>query len=265
MIARRPRFSPWSWLWLLAAAVYFLVPLYGTLEFSMETGNGHYGLDAYQVIVNDPAFKDSFLLSLRLAVETVILAMILMVPTVYWIHLKLPKMRRGMDFIAMLPFVVPPIALGDGLIKLYHPLTWLIASPQILVLVYVILTLPFTYRSLDAGLRAIDLHTLTEAAQSVGARWPTILLRVILPNLRSAVLSSAFLTVTIVMGEYTLGRLLLFNTFAVYVQYTGETKAQPAAALAIISFGLTWMAMLGILVLGRRLGPRQQPQLGGTR
>ncbi|MDQ2830884.1 MAG: spermidine/putrescine ABC transporter permease, partial [Chloroflexota bacterium] len=130
--------------------------------------------------------------------------------------------------------------------------------------IYVILALPFTYRSLDAGIRAIDLHTLTEAAQSVGASWTTILLRVILPNLRFAMLSSAFLTITLVMGEFTISSLLLFNTFAVYVEYTGETKANPAAALAMISFALTWAAMLGVLWLGRGIG-RRQVQIGGTR
>ena len=43
-------------------------------------------------------------------------------------------------------------------------------------------------------MRAIDLQTLTEAAQSLGAGWITILLRVLLPNMRYAMLSAAFLT-----------------------------------------------------------------------
>src|SRR5436305_13024642 len=111
-------------------------------------------------------------------------------------------------------------------------------------------------------MRAIDLHTLTEAALSVGARWPTVLMRVILPNLRSAMISSALLTVTLVMGEYTMASLLLFPTFAVYVQYIGVTKANPAAALAIISFGLTWVTMAAFLLIGRSSGPRRATQLG---
>ncbi|GAC1445876.1 MAG: ABC transporter permease [Chloroflexota bacterium] len=259
------RLTPWNIFWLVLAALYFLVPLYATAEFSLETGRHQYGFDSYRVILHDSAFWTSFWFSVKLAVETVVIGTLLMVPTVYWVNLKLPRLRRVMDFIAVLPFVVPPVALAVGISRLFHPVTWLISTPQLLVLAYVILALPFTYRSLDAGMRAIDLHTLTEAAQSVGASWPVVLVRVILPNLRTAILSSAFLTITLVLGEYTMASLLLFNTFAVYVEYTGETKANPAAALAIISFVLTWAAMLMVLYLSRGVGTRQRAQIGGVR
>jgi putative spermidine/putrescine transport system permease protein len=258
------RLTPWNILWLILAVLYFLVPLWGTLEFSLETGVGKYGFDAYRQILNDSQFWDSFLFSFKLAVATVAVSTILMVPTVYWVHLRLPKIRPVMDFLAILPFVVPPIVLAVGVEQLFHPFIWLISGPQILVFVYVILVLPFTYRSLDAGMRSIDLQTLTEAAQSVGARGSTVLLSVILPNLVYAMLSAAFLSLTLVMGEYTISSLLLFNTFPVYIQYVGDTQAQPAAALAMISLLLTWAAMLGILLIGRGVG-RRQVQVGGAR
>lgn len=243
--------SPWSIFWLILAALYFLVPLYGSLEFSLETGHGHYGFDAYRSILNDPQFKDSFLLSLRLAIFTVIISTILMVPTVYWVNMKLPKLRRVMETIAVLPFVVPPVVLAVGILRLFANFTWLLSGPQVLVVSYVILALPYTYRSLDAGMRAIDLRTLTEAAQSMGANWVIVLWRIVLPNLRFAMLSAAFLTVTLVMGEYTMSSLMLFNTFSVYMNYIGGSQANPAAALAMISLALTWAAMLAILFIGR--------------
>ena len=261
---RSLRLTPANIFWLVLAALYFLVPLYGSAEFSLEEGHGTYGFDAYRVILQDPAFRDSFLLSLQLAIATVAISIVLMVPTVYLVNLRFPRVRRVIDLIAVLPFVVPPVALAVGVLRLFQPLTWLISGPQILVFVYVILALPFSYRSLDAGMRAIDLHTLTEAAQSLGAGWLTVLLRVILPNMRFAMLSASFLTITLVMGEYTISSLMLFNTFAVYVEYIGETKANPAAALAMISFGLTWAAMLGVLFLGRGVG-RREAQIGGAR
>jgi putative spermidine/putrescine transport system permease protein len=256
----------WNVFWLVLAALFFLLPLYATAQFSLQTVPGKYGFDAYRTILNDPAFKDSFLLSFKLAVATVVISTILMVPTVYVVNLKLPKIRPVMDFIAVLPFVVPPIVLADGILRLFNrpSLTWLISGPHILVLAYVILALPFTYRALDAGMRAINLRTLTEAAQSVGASWITILVRIILPNLRYAMLAGAFLTVTLVMGEFTMSSLMLFHTFAVYVEYKGETQAEPAAALTVISFALTWAAMLGLLFLGRGVG-RRQAQIGGTK
>ncbi len=236
------------------AALYFLVPLYSTLQFSLDTGPHTYGFKWYAQIFADPMFRTSFLFSLRLAIETVVIGLVLMVPTVYWVHLRLPQLRPLMDVITILPFVVPPVALVVGLAGVFNVMPWLLANSQILAFIYVIFALPFTYRSLDAGMRAIDVRTLTEAAQSVGAPgWKTLLF-VILPNIRTAMLGGAFLTVAIVMGEYTISSLLLFNTFAVYMQYIGGTEAQPAAALAIISFTLTWGAMMGLFLLSRRRG-----------
>ena len=261
---RRGRFTLWDIVWLVLAALYFLVPLYGTAEFSLETGVGKYGFDAYTKTLQDPMFQDTFLLSLKLALATVAISIILMVPTVYWVNLRLPRLRRTMDIIAVLPFVVPAVTLAVGTLKQFQSLPWLISGPQILVLVYVILAMPFTYRSLDAGMRGIDVHTLTEAAQSLGANWTTVLLRVILPNLRSAIISAAFLTITLVLGEYTIASLMLFNTFSIYMNEIGQSQANQAAALAMISLLLTWAALLGILFLGRG-ADRRQVQIGGTR
>ena len=238
------------------AALYFLVPLYSTLQFSLETGAHAYGFKWYSYIFNDPMFRTSFLFSLRLAVETVVIGMVLMVPTVYWVHLRLPQVRPVMDLITILPFVVPPVALVVGLSGVFNIMPWLLSSSQILAFIYVILALPFTYRSLDAGMRAIDVRVLSEAAQSVGAPGWKTLLYVILPNMRTAMRGAAFLTLAIVMGEYTISSLLLFNTFAVYIYYIGNTTANPAAALAIISFALTWGAMMGLFFLSRTRGTR---------
>ncbi|MGQ0571792.1 MAG: ABC transporter permease [Armatimonadota bacterium] len=259
------KFSLWRIVWLLLGAAYFIVPLAATAEFSLRAGGGRYDFSAYNAIFRDARFHESFWLSFRLALETIAIALLLVVPTAYWVHLRFPRLRPIVEFISVLPFVVPPIVLVVGLLNVYRGAPqFLIATPQILVAGYVVLALPYIYRSLDAGLGAIDVHTLTEAAQSLGAGWTTILFRIILPNLQAAVLGSSFLTLAIVMGEFTLANVLLFSTFSVYINYIGETQATPAAALTLISFGITWIAMLGILVLGRQLGGRQV-QIGGTR
>lgn len=249
--------SFWSWFWLTMAALYLLVPLYSTLQFSLQVGPHRYGLGWYSYILNQPEFRQSFLLSLRLAVETIIIGLVLMVPTVYWIHARLPRLRPTVEFISVLPFVVPPIALTVGIIGLFQRVPLLLSNTHILAFAYVIQALPFTYRSLDAGMLSVDIRTLTDAAQSVGASLRQTLWHVILPNLRTAMLASAFLTFAIVLGEYTISSLLLFNTFAVYMQQIGTSQAYPAAALAILSFFLTWVAMLGIFSLSRRVGYRR--------
>jgi putative spermidine/putrescine transport system permease protein len=110
--------------------------------------------------------------------------------------------------------------------------------------------------SLDAGFRSIDVHTLTEASQSLGARTSTTLLRVILPNIRSAALAGSFLALAIVMGEYTIANLSTFKTFPIFIQLTNETQGFPAGALTLMSFGITWLAMGSLLLVGRKRGAR---------
>ena len=114
-----------------------------------------------------------------------------------------------------------------------------------------ILAFPYMYFSLDTGFRSIDVHTLTEASQSLGAGWPTTLLRVIIPNIRAAALAGSFLTLAIVMGEFTIASLAQFKTFPVHIQYVNQNKAYAAAALTLVAFGITWAAMLALLAVGR--------------
>jgi putative spermidine/putrescine transport system permease protein len=192
-----------------------------------------------------------------------VISLLLLVPTVYWVHLKLPRLRPVIGFLALVPFVVPPIVLVVGLLGVLEGTPdWFYAKPYgFLVGAYVILAFPYVYFSLDAGFRAIDVHTLTEASHSLGASWRTTLLRVILPNIRAAALGGAFLTLAIVMGEFTIASLATFDTFPVYIQYINETKAYEPAALTLISFGITWGAMLALLFIGRG----RTVQAGGAR
>jgi putative spermidine/putrescine transport system permease protein len=188
------------------------------------------------------------------------------VPTVYWVHLKLPRLRPVISFLALVPFVVPPIILVGGLLNFYRGSPqWFYAKPfGFLVAAYVILAFPYVFFSLDAGFRAIDVHTLTEASLNLGASWRTTLGRVILPNIRVAALSAAFLTLAIVMGEFTIATLSAFKTFPTYIQLINETQGYPAAALTLLSFGITWAAMASILLVGRRSGAARV-QVGGGR
>jgi putative spermidine/putrescine transport system permease protein len=264
------RFSVSGWVWIALGAIYFLLPLFATFLFSIKnklTGKCC-SLSPYGVIVHDHEFWHTFTLSLVLSVETIALALVLFVPTIYWVHLKLPRLRPVISFLALTPFVVPPIILVVGLLKLYkdtlHAPFWFLDNPHwFLVAAYVILAFPFVFFSLDAGFRAIDVHTLTEASLNLGASWWTTITRVILPNIRVAALSAAFLTLATVMGEFTIASLAAFHTFPTYIEYINETQAYPAAALTLLSFTITWAAMLSILLVGRKRGG--QVRLTGAR
>ena len=247
-----------SWIAFALAAVYFLLPLVATLEFSLRARRGVYSLDAYRNVLSDPQFHQTLGYSLILSLATVVLGVLIVAPTAFWVRLKLPRLRPVVEFITLLPLVIPPIVIVFGYIRLFNtssvlPLTGSAGGTDFLLTAgYATLSLPYMYRAIDTGLRAIDIRSLTEAAQSLGAGWTLILARVILPNITVAILSGAFLTFAIVIGEYVLAALLNRPAFGPYMVWMGGNRAYEPAALAVVAFGLTWAAMAVVQTLARR-------------
>jgi putative spermidine/putrescine transport system permease protein len=256
-IARLRKFPIWGWFWFILGALYFILPLYATLAFSLSWDPAD-PFKAYERSFGDSRFWNSFLLSNTLALTTIIASIILVVPTAYWIRLRLPQARRIVEFLTLMPFVVPAIILVFGMIRIYstpftipftdivfmRPLTNFKAGTNLLIVAgYMVLAMPYMYRSVDTGLRTVDIRTLTEAAQSLGASWFTIITRIILPNIRAAMLSGALLTFAIVVGEVVLASFLGVPAFGPYLFLLGQHRAYEPAALSFVSFLLTWVAM----------------------
>lgn len=249
-----------AWVAMAIGTLYFLVPLIATFEFSLRMKRGEYSFEAYKVVLTDPRFQATFGYSTLMAVLTIIVGILLVVPTAYWIQLKLPRIRPVVEFITLLPLVIPAIVIVFGYLRIFNsssiiPLTGNErATDFLLVMSYVTLSLPYMYRSIDTGLRAIDVRTLTEAAESLGAGWGQILFKVIFPNVKSAILSGAFLTFAVVIGEFTMASLLDRPAFGPYLQLIGANRAYEPSALAIIAFLVTWASMGLIQVFARNAG-----------
>lgn len=263
-----PRRSPWRFVWWLvfiAGVTYFILPLIGTLLFALRDQPF---LNAFTSIFADPLFFSSLGYSFVVGIITIVLSIGLLVPTAYWVRLRIPRARPFVEFVTLMPFVIPPIVLVFGLISTYShpplPFTFTdIGSTALLVFAYVILSFPYMYRSVDTGLRTMDIQALTEASQSLGAGWFRIIIDVILPNLRVALLAGAFLTLAIVIGEFTIANFLARPAFAPYLSLLGSNYPYQQAAVALVSFGLTWIAMGFIAILGR--GSRSRITVTGTR
>lgn len=263
VLARVRKIPFWSWVWFILGVLYFVLPLYATLDFSLRMQRDVLSFRAYEKAFGDPQFIKTFTYSITLAIATIIVSIALITPTSYWIRLRLPEARRIVEFITLMPFVIPAIILVFGLIRIYsspieipftsvvlvRPLTNFKFGTNILIVAgYVVLGLPYMYRSVDTGMRTVDVRTLTEAAQSLGANWLTIMLRVILPNLRAALASGALLTFAIVVGEVVLASFLGVPAFGPYLLLLGTARTYEPAALSFITFLLTWAAM-GIIQL----------------
>jgi len=248
------------WLGFILGAIYFLVPLIATFEFSLRMQRGTYSFEAYRVVLGDPGFQASFGYSALIALLTIIVGVALVVPTAYLVQLKLPRLRPVVEFMTLLPLVVPAIVIVFGYLRMYNSSSFLPLTSSargtdlLLICAYVTLALPYMYRSVDTAMRSIDIRTLTEAAQSLGSSWFRIMIQVILPNVRVGVLSGAFLTFAIVIGEFTMASLLNRPAFGPYMQLIGANRAYEPAALAIIAFAVTW-ACMGLIQLVANLSP----------
>jgi putative spermidine/putrescine transport system permease protein len=255
----------WAWTIFALGAAYFLLPLIATFQFSMSMRRNEWTFDAYASVFSDPRFAETLTYSITVGLATIVVGILLVVPAAYFVRLRLPQLRPIIEFVTLLPLVVPPIILVFGYIRMYNsssliPLTNSVLGTNILLtLAYVGLSLPYMYRAVDTGLRTIDVQTLTEAATSLGARQIDILARVIFPNILIAVLSGAFLTFAIVIGEFVMASLLNRPTFGVYMQNIGANRAYEPAALAVIAFGITW-ACMGLIQLVTRFQKHTRQQ-----
>ena len=251
MTARLARYAV---LGLLGA--FFILPLVAMLEFSTRGGlAGGRDFSAWTSIADDPDLLRAIVTSLQLAALTALLMLVLLLPTMVWVHLRLPRLRRLLEFLCLLPLVIPAIVLVVGIASLYTWVTYFLGNSALtLVFVYVVLVLPFAYRALESGLVAMDLRTLSEAARSLGAGWGTVLLRVVLPGVRGAVLSAALLSVALVLGEFTLASLLNFPTLQVAINLTGKRDAALSIAVSLAALVLAFLLLLVLSAVG---GPRR--------
>jgi putative spermidine/putrescine transport system permease protein len=250
-----------SWRTLVIASflVFMIVPLLATALFSISTRWDRsiwpegITLAWWGKVVARPAFRDTLMNSLALSIATVVASLALITPTAYWAHLRVPAAKVWIELLAIVPFALPGVILAMGLIRFYSnvPLP-IINTPNILVAAYVVLTLPFMYRSVANSLEAIEARSLDEAARSLGAgHWRTLLF-VILPNIVPGVVNGSLLVFSTVFAEFTLANLLTgtrFKTFPIYLVDFTRFDARQASALAVISFVFAWLISLIILKL----------------
>ena len=257
------RQTAFRWFAIVFATVCFALPLLGMLDFTTQ-GPGGVGrsvqtwrtlVDVGTITTDYPALREGFLASVGLAIVTPLVMLVILVPTMTWVRLRLPGLSRTVEFICLLPLTVPAIVLVVGLAPVYAWVYYFVGSSTLwLSLAYVVLVLPYAYRSLDAGLRAIDVRTLSEAARSLGASWFTVMRRVILPNLRSAVLSASFLSVALVLGEFTIASLFSKKNLQVAMYELGKSDAKISVAVGLLSLVFAFLVLFAMSFVGSSTG-----------
>ncbi|TFD68997.1 ABC transporter permease subunit [Cryobacterium ruanii] len=194
--------------------------------------------------------------SVALAIGTVIIVMLLLVPTMLLVHIRFPYLRRVLEFICILPITIPAIVLVVGLAPIYTVVARMLGSGVwTLAFAYGITVLPFAYRAIQSNLDGVDVRTLTEAARTLGAGWGSVLVRVLVPNLRRGILAGAFIAVAVVLGEFTIASLL--NRVNLQTALVVVSKVDPYTAVILSLLALAFASML-LLIIGRLGAPRNQ-------
>lgn len=242
-------------LWVLFG-VFFLFPLYAMADFSTRNlVAGGRTLRAWTNLVADDALYQAIVVSLLLALFTVLAMLVILLPTMIWVRLRASWAKGVVEFLCLLPLTIPALVIVVGLRNVYLWVTYFLGESALtLTFVYVVLVFPFAFRALDAALSSIDLQTLTEAARSLGAGWTSTILRVVVPNIWPGILSASFISIAVVLGEYTIASLSGYQTLQVQIVTIGKADGPTsvAASLAVLLLGFVLLMGLSLLTRGRR-------------
>lgn len=152
-------------------------------------------------------------LSLKLAFITTLVLLVIAIPLALWLSQKRNIFKSIIEAVVSIPLVLPPTVLGFYLLQAFSPNNpigaWLekflhirlVFSFEGLLLASVIYSMPFMVQPIKSGFRALPTH-LKDASYSLGkSRWQT-LFKVLLPNIKPAILTAVGLTFAHTLGEF---------------------------------------------------------------
>lgn len=268
-----------AWLPLVALAIFILTPLLSSLTYSFFRSDGSFTTSGLTGLADSGRIVAPLTRSLIVSVLAAVVLIATVVPAVVAVHLWAPKMRSVLSILCTLPLVVPAIAIVAGLSAVLRnlashgrgslgmELNAILQSqdlPLVLVGTYVVLCLPFTYRSIDAGLSTLPLRTLYESSSILGARMGTTLWQVVMPNIRGPIMFSAFFTFALSIAEYTVAATLSINTLPVFLNTLSSTNFRGSITLSVLLNLTTWLLLASATLSASRFGHRSAAEPEAT-
>ncbi len=221
------------------------------------------GLDAFVDAVTSPqavaALQLTFVASL-----IVVLINAVMGTLVAWVLVRDDFPGKGVvNSLIDLPFALPTIVTGLTLLSLYGPRSPfglnIAYQPVSILIALLFVTLPFMVRSVQPVLLELD-RDMEGAASSLGAASPTVLRRIVLPNLLPAILTGGALGFARCMGEF--GSVVLISgnipgkteVSSVYIKGLIEgDRPSAAAAVSVLLLVISLVLLTVFDVLRRRI------------
>lgn len=249
--------------------VIYMLPIINVLVFSFTDGmtikTGQIRKDSFtlenyaKLFRSSTAYKPylfsilySFVAALTVAVICIAVARIVTKLKHKWDKLYEP--------LILIPWLLPSTMIALGLMMTYDEARWnlankvLVATPVIMLIAYMIIKLPFSYRMIRAAFIGLD-GNMEEAAQVMGAKPFYTMRKVILPIIMPVVLSVVVLNFNGLLSEYDLSVFLyhpLFQPLGIVIKLaTDETATTDAQAMAFVYTVILMIISTIALWLGR--------------
>ena len=206
-------------------------------------------------------------LTFRLAAATTLVLLVISLPIAYWLAYSRSRAKPVVETLVSMPLVLPPTVLGFYLLIAFSPSSalgsWidkylgfqLVFSFEGLVLASVIYSLPFMVHPIQAGLANLP-SSLKDAAYVLGKSRLTTLTRVLLPNIKPAILTGLVLSFAHTIGEFGVVLMIGGNipgktrvaSIAIYDQV--EALQYGAANFySMILFAVTFVILLAVYLI----------------
>ncbi|MCM6776993.1 ABC transporter permease [Nocardia sp. CDC159] len=228
-------------------------------------------------LVSAPASRDALALSLRTAVASTALCVLLGVPMAVLLARLRWRVLPVLRAMVLLPLVLPPVVGGLALLSLFGRYGLLgrqleaagirIAfSTTAVVLAQTFVALPFLVITLEGAMRTAG-DRYERIAATLGAGPATVWWRISVPLLRPALVSGAVLSFARALGEFgatlTFAGSLRGRTRTLPLEIYLQRENDPDAAVAL-SLLLVLLAVLIVLVAYRRVGGTREREWAGT-
>lgn len=216
---------------------------------------------------------DPFVLTMKLATVTTVVLFIVSIPLAHWLAYSTYKIKYVVEALVSLPLILPPSVLGFYLLLAFSPQNAfgnfldryfdvrLVFTFEGLVIASILYSLPFMVQPIYNGLKMVPL-SLIEASYSLGKGRLTTLLKILLPNARSGLITGIVLSFAHTVGEFgvvlMVGGNIPGETRVVSIALYDEVEAMNYAqanlyAIVLLAFALLTLSIVYLVNASSRI------------
>jgi len=213
---------------------------------------------------------EPFYLTLKLALVTTLVLFIICTPIAYWLAFSRSRLKVLIEALVGLPLVLPPSVLGFYLLLAFSPQNSfgkfletyfdirLVFTFPGLVIASVIYSLPFMVQPIQSGFRMVP-EPWIETAYTLGKSKFTTLIKVLMPNMKSALLTGCILTFAHTVGEFgvvlMVGGNIPNETRTISVSIYDEVEAMnyhQANVYSLLLLAFSFLVLVSVYLVNHR-------------